>query len=114
MLQSNRSAVANHLVAPEVTAVRTTTTLRVNNTTHELSLDLRLTLLDALRDVLGLTGTKKGCDQGACGACTVIIEGQRVLSCLTEVLGHEASNPRVSSPRAGIAGKARRASHEAV
>ncbi len=59
------------------------TTLRVNNTTHELSVDPRLTLLDALRDVLGLTGTKKGCDQGAGGACTVIIGGQRVLSCLT-------------------------------
>jgi len=59
------------------------TTIRVNNATHELSVDSRLTLLDALRDVLGLTGTKKGCDQGACGACTVIIEGRRVLSCLT-------------------------------
>ena len=59
------------------------TSLRVNGTTREMSIDPRVTLLDALRDVLGLTGTKKGCDQGACGACTVIIDGQRVLSCLT-------------------------------
>ena len=59
------------------------TSLRVNGTIQSLSIDPRLTLLDALRDVLGLTGTKKGCDQGACGACTVIIDGQRVLSCLT-------------------------------
>jgi xanthine dehydrogenase YagT iron-sulfur-binding subunit len=61
------------------------TRLRVNGSNRELSADSRVTLLDALRDVFGLTGTKKGCDQGACGACTVIIDGQRVLSCLTLV-----------------------------
>jgi xanthine dehydrogenase YagT iron-sulfur-binding subunit len=48
------------------------TLIRVNNTTHELSLDPRLTLPDTLREVLGLTGTKKGCDQGACGECTPV------------------------------------------
>ena len=57
--------------------------LRVNNRTHEFIADPRMTLLDALRDVLDLTGTKKGCDQGASGACTVLIDGKRVLSCLT-------------------------------
>jgi xanthine dehydrogenase YagT iron-sulfur-binding subunit len=58
-------------------------TLRVNGVEHQLRLDPRVTLLDALRDVLGLTGTKKGCDQGACGACTLLLDGKRVLSCLT-------------------------------
>jgi xanthine dehydrogenase YagT iron-sulfur-binding subunit len=57
--------------------------LSVNGTPQELSLDPRVTLLDALRERLGLTGTKKGCDQGACGACTVLADGRRVLSCLT-------------------------------
>jgi xanthine dehydrogenase YagT iron-sulfur-binding subunit len=57
--------------------------LRVNGALRELWLDPRVTLLDALRERLGLTGTKKGCDQGACGACTVLADGRRVLSCLT-------------------------------
>ncbi len=58
------------------------TAVQVNGFEQELESDARLTLLDALRDVIGLTGTKKGCDQGACGACTVLLEGRRVLSCL--------------------------------
>jgi xanthine dehydrogenase YagT iron-sulfur-binding subunit len=57
--------------------------LRVNGVPRQIRVDARVTLLDALRDELGLTGTKKGCDQGACGACTVLVDGRRVLSCLT-------------------------------
>jgi xanthine dehydrogenase YagT iron-sulfur-binding subunit len=57
--------------------------LRVNGEAHPLRMDARVTLLDALRDRLGLTGTKKGCDQGTCGACTVHVDGRRVLACLT-------------------------------
>ncbi|ESY16672.1 (2Fe-2S)-binding protein [Mesorhizobium sp. M1148] len=57
--------------------------LTINGHDHELQVEPRVTLLDALRDRLDLTGTKKGCDQGQCGACTVHVEGQRVLACLT-------------------------------
>jgi xanthine dehydrogenase YagT iron-sulfur-binding subunit len=58
-------------------------TLRINGETHWLDVDGRATLLDVLRERCGLTGTKKGCDMGACGACTVHLDGRRVLACLT-------------------------------
>ena len=57
--------------------------LKVNGVEHPLRIDARTTLLDALREHLDLTGTKKGCDQGACGACTVLVDGRRINSCLT-------------------------------
>jgi xanthine dehydrogenase YagT iron-sulfur-binding subunit len=66
--------------------------LRVNGTEHQVMIDPRTTLLDTLRERLHLTGTKKGCDQGQCGACTVIVDGRRMTSCLTLAVmqqGHE-------------------------
>jgi xanthine dehydrogenase YagT iron-sulfur-binding subunit len=66
--------------------------LVVNGVTHPLEIDARTTLLDALREGLGLTGTKKGCDHGQCGACTVLIEGRRINACLTLAVMHEGES----------------------
>jgi xanthine dehydrogenase YagT iron-sulfur-binding subunit len=71
--------------APEPVAV----TLKINGQTHSLQLDPRTTLLDALREHLALTGSKKGCDHGQCGACTVLLDGRRINSCLTLAVMHD-------------------------
>jgi len=63
--------------------------LNVNGTAHQLTVDTRSTLLDALREHLGMPGTKKGCDHGQCGACTVHVNGRRINSCLTFAVMHE-------------------------
>lgn len=70
---------AEETIAPEPLAI----TLRVNGRPHVLIVEPRTTLLDALRERLGLTGTRKGCDHGQCGCCTVLVDGRRIDSCLT-------------------------------
>lgn len=77
-LAANASRAATHSV-----------TLRVNGQAHALKLDTRTTLLDALREHLQLTGSKKGCDHGQCGACTLLVNGRRINSCLTLAVMHE-------------------------
>jgi xanthine dehydrogenase YagT iron-sulfur-binding subunit len=66
-------------------------TLNVNGVDHTLSLEPRVTLLDALRETLGMTGTKKGCDRGQCGACTVLVDGRRINACLTLAVMHQGA-----------------------
>ncbi|MDQ2776708.1 MAG: 2Fe-2S iron-sulfur cluster-binding protein [Acidobacteriota bacterium] len=66
-----------------------TVTLHVNGIAYKLQLEARVSLLDALRENIGLTGTKKGCNQGACGACTVLVDGERINSCFAFAIQYE-------------------------
>jgi xanthine dehydrogenase YagT iron-sulfur-binding subunit len=72
----------------------TTIALDVNGTAEQLEVDTRSTLLDVLRERLGLTGTKKGCDHGQCGACTILLDGRRALSCLALAVSHDGARLR--------------------
>jgi len=82
------AATQTAAAAPEVLA---SVTLEVNGKKHALKLDTRTSLLDLLRERLQLTGTKKGCDQGQCGACTVLVDGRRINSCLTLAVMHDGA-----------------------
>ena len=72
-------------------ASTTQITLQINGQSHSLRIEPRVSLLDALREYLDLTGAKKGCNQGACGACTVLVDGQRTLSCLALAVQYEGT-----------------------
>jgi xanthine dehydrogenase YagT iron-sulfur-binding subunit len=80
--------------APPAQGETSVVRMRINGEEEELAVDNRTSLLDMLRERVGLTGTKKGCDQGACGACTILLDGRRVNSCLTLAVMHDGSEIR--------------------
>ena len=90
-LASNRDAKGDAASADTGSIIEGTVaiTLRINGKDHQLHIDPRTTLLDCIRETVALTGTKKGCDHGQCGACTVHVNGRRVLSCLNLALMHD-------------------------
>lgn len=83
--------MATLLQAP-VTQTTNSVTLTINGVAHTLNIESRVSLLDALRENLHFTGTKKGCNQGACGACTVLVNGERTLSCLALAVQYEGKS----------------------
>ena len=78
--------------APPAEQQTTSVAMRINGEDRTVDVDVRTSLLDMLRERVGLTGTKKGCDQGACGACTVLLDGKRVNSCLTLAVMHDGAD----------------------
>jgi xanthine dehydrogenase YagT iron-sulfur-binding subunit len=90
-VSSTAPAAAAPAAAPAAAVPLTKVSLNVNGQARTLELDTRVTLLDALREHLRLTGTKKGCDHGQCGACTVIVDGRRINACLTLAVMHEGA-----------------------
>ncbi len=88
----NPSAPASTGAAATVRAPAVPVKLTINGRLHQLQLEPRVTLLDALREYVGLMGTKKGCDRGQCGACTVLANGRRINSCLTLAVMHEGES----------------------
>ncbi|KRD60572.1 2Fe-2S iron-sulfur cluster binding domain-containing protein [Ensifer sp. ENS10] len=85
----SQSTAATGSPAKEVSPM--TLTMTVNGELHVLTIDPRQSILDVLRETLDLTGTKKGCNQGACGACTVLVDGKRIVSCLTLACMHDGA-----------------------
>jgi xanthine dehydrogenase YagT iron-sulfur-binding subunit len=89
--QAAEPTPASDVPEPALEAASSQVRLRVNGREHRLALDNRTSLLDALREHLHLTGTKKGCDHGQCGACTVMLDGRRINSCLTLAVMHDGA-----------------------